>query len=86
MWTLSHTVEVEGLTSNYYVTQERAERLLDSGRATQVSKSYIRIVGRKRRKNTEDKALVKRHSGPVPVIQLVLVSTIRPRNKPKYLD
>jgi hypothetical protein len=69
--------------SEYTVTSERAQKLLDSGRATQISHCLIRIAGAKSKVNRRE--WVKKRSGPVSVMQLVDVKKVRPRNKPKHI-
>jgi hypothetical protein len=77
-------IQVIGVGSEYTVSPERAQKLLDSNRATQISFCLIRIVGAKSR--VQRKEWVKKRSGPVSVMQLVDTHKVRPRNKPKRLE
>jgi hypothetical protein len=77
-------IQVIGIGSEYTVSPDRAQKLIDSGRATQLSFCLIRIVGAKSK--VQRKEWVKKRSGPVSVMQLVDTRKVRPRNKPRRLD
>ena len=77
-------IQVIGITSEYMVPREQAQRMLDRGRASVVSSYVIRIVGGKSK--VRRKEWVKKQSGDVCVMQLVDSRQVRPRYKPKHLE
>lgn len=76
-------IQVIGIGSEYVVSPERAQKLIETGRATQISFCLIRMVGAKSK--VQRKEWVKKRSGDVSVMQLVDTRKVRPRNKPKHL-